>query len=99
MESDTIALRYKSCEAAFQHLSELAQLCDETTLLAVNTEKERLEIWANNIGAAQKPSLPSSLESRLHNDQDARTMVLKLLGHCKASLEEGAMDDTKNARS
>ena len=74
---------------AFQHLIQLRQSFKPNEIHIIEAEKERLEIWANNIGALQESFLESSLESRLQKDEDARAMVLKLLDRCKASLEEG----------
>lgn len=54
-------------------------------------ESKRFELWARNIAALQDARLPSSLEYRIRNDQNAINIVKKSLSYLEESLDMGKL--------
>ena len=88
----SIAFYGRSCSALLLKLSQSLEISEWKIPLpasAVSEESERYESWAKNIAALQDADLPSSLEYRLRDDENARRIVKKALIYLEESLEMG----------
>ncbi|KAH8587113.1 hypothetical protein B0O99DRAFT_37904 [Bisporella sp. PMI_857] len=86
----TIASCGRSCSRIFSFLAEGLKesvLKDHLPQALLEEESRRFELWARNIAALQDARLPSSLEYRIKNDQNAIGVVKKSLSYLEESLD------------
>jgi hypothetical protein len=63
----------------------------QIALSAIKTESGRFDLWANNIAALQDAYLPTSLEYRIREDSNARSVIKKALAYLEESLQLGKL--------
>jgi hypothetical protein len=90
MPQRSIASHGRSCVDLFNTLSRnLESYEGQLSPAVVVSQSKRFELWARNIAALQDSKLPSSLEYRIREDQNARNIVKKALIYLEESLQIG----------
>lgn len=63
-------------------------LNEKLALATMNDARSRFKAWATNIAALQKPSMKSSLDSRLSEATEIRLRILRILDDLRESLNK-----------
>ncbi|PMD16026.1 hypothetical protein NA56DRAFT_709109 [Hyaloscypha hepaticicola] len=98
-EAPTISARCKECIEKYHLLCDELEECttdqaanvgfDKVLALATMEDaRSRFKAWATNIAALQKPSMKSSLDSRLSEATQIRRRILSILADLKESLSK-----------
>ena len=98
-EAPTISARCRGCIEHYHFLCDKLEECatdqaanvgfDKVLALATMEDaRSRFKAWATNIAALQKPSMKSSLDSRLSEATQIRRRILSILADLKESLSK-----------
>lgn len=94
----TISARCEECVQHYHLLCDELEDCateaanvgfnEKLALATMNDARSRFKAWATNIAALQKPSMKSSLDSRLSEATEIRLRILRILDDLKESLNK-----------
>lgn len=91
-QDDSIALHHQTCQALFLRCHKALQTAKsdirvEAQSMPLESQVDRYCIWFKNIAAHQDVKLPSSLEYRIREDENAIRIVKKALMYLTETLE------------